>query len=172
MSFFENRWGCDQSSLERLLSKVADAVSSSDWREAKKGDPSELKNSDTFGGERSRFLFQATYQFTLGPQNIDSRPSVLGLIKLVPFGTRNVRRFRAHAKVGQLCQFLSSFTSIRKRALRSGPSVECVNLKTLAGSPFSYDLFVTFSKWGFASKFSEVIIGILVASSDTSTETQ
>ena len=93
------------------------------------------KNSDTFGGERSRFLFQATYQFTLGPQNIDSRPSVLGLIKLVPFGTRNVRRFRAHAKVGQLCQFLSSFTSIRKRALRSGPSVECVNLKTLAGSP-------------------------------------
>ena len=106
-----------------------------------KGDPSELKNSDTFGGERSRFLFQATYQFTLGPQNIDSRPSVLGLIKLVPFGTRNVRRFRAHAKVGQLCQFLSSFTSIRKRALRSGPSVECVNLKTLAGSPFIPDYY-------------------------------
>ena len=36
---------------------------------------------------------------------------------------------------------------------------------------FSYDLFVTFSKWGFASKFSEVILGILVASSDT-TKTQ
>ena len=62
-----------------------------------KGDPSELKNSDTFGGERLYFLFQATYQFTVGPKNIYSRPSVLGIFIRIPFGTRNVRRFRAHA---------------------------------------------------------------------------